>query len=200
MEQLGCLQLRWQSWGPLISRAKQTGFCWESSDPFWMPAVPRHCFSLLTSKRALTLWTTPVIQWGRSREGLGSEHTSQPHYYSSIVIKSRMRSHSLCSPHGVLLSASNFHPASDCQCWDTTEMVIRFAPKPPWPLCPAASPFAVRLGKFPLQGHHSCLSALGVCGGRLMTEQQLFGRTHGPGQSVFLIHCFSNSLVMERVF
>lgn len=47
---------------PLICRAKQTGFWCQLPDPFWMPAVPRQYFSLMTSERTLTLWMTPIIQ------------------------------------------------------------------------------------------------------------------------------------------
>lgn len=69
-----------------------------------------------------------------------------------------MGSHSLYSAHSVtvLLSASNFHPASVCQCWDTAEMVTRFAPKPP------PTPLACCISLFSEAGQAASLRTLSL--------------------------------------
>lgn len=211
MEKLGCLQLRWWSWLPRSAEPDRflVPLTWSILDACFREtwsSVPGHRFSLPTSKRALTLQTAPimqVIQWDWSWEGLCSEHISQPQHLSSGRYRWETPSHSLCSAHGVTvsLSASSSYPASECQCWDATEMVIMFAPEPsPTPLADCLS-LHVGAGQIAtLQGHHCCPAALRLCEARLMPGRQLSGGTHGLGRGAYFIHWSTNALAMEMVF
>lgn len=148
-----------------------------------MSAFPRHCFSRLTSKRALTLWMTPIIQWDRSWESLGSEPSSD--LPALLLLQWCRQMEPLCSAHSmtVLLSASNFHPALEGQCWGTTEMAIRFAPRlPPTPLA-CCTCLCSEAGQVASLSTAFLPTALRVCDGWSHNSRTvLFSRTRDAGQ------------------